>query len=199
MALIIDGYNLLNAVGIHAPRHGPHNLEGARGALLQFLVATLSEEDRARTTVVFDAGPEAPRGLPRRLVARAMTIHFAAQYDDADTLIEELIRSDSAPRNLTVVSSDHRIQRAARRRKAEAIDSEVWYARVCQKQIEHNHGGVDKPLQANSPAEVDYWIKKFKLKDSEEKIDDSPITNQGAGPFPPGYAEDLLEEEDRPS
>ncbi len=58
---------------------------------------------------------------------------------------------------------------------------------------------VDKPVQANSPAEVDYWIEKFKFKDSEEKIDDSPITNQGTGPFPPGYADDLLEEEDPPS
>ena len=42
MDLIIDGYNLLHAVGIHAPRRGPPNLEGARGALLQFLAATLS-------------------------------------------------------------------------------------------------------------------------------------------------------------
>ena len=30
MDLIIDGYNLLHAVGIHAPRRGPQNLEGAR-------------------------------------------------------------------------------------------------------------------------------------------------------------------------
>ena len=44
MDLIIDGYNLLHAVGIHAPRRGPQNLEGARGVLLQFLTAALSNE-----------------------------------------------------------------------------------------------------------------------------------------------------------
>lgn len=196
MALIIDGYNLLNAVGIHAPQHGPQNLEGARGALLQFLAATLSTEERQRTAVVFDAGPEAPRGLPRMTVDREMTIHFAAQYDDADTLIEELIRSDSAPRNLTVVSSDHRIQRAARRRKAEAIDSEVWYAQVCQAQIEQINPASDKPLGPATPGEVDYWLKKFQRENTSEMPEDSSNVNPGIGPFPPGYAEDLLDEED---
>ena len=43
------------------------------------------------------------------------------------TEIEELIRKESAPRRLTVVSSDHRVQRAARRRKA--MRSTPWSGR----------------------------------------------------------------------
>ncbi len=76
---------------------------------------------------MFDAA-DAPPGLPRTLEHRGLTVRFAAKSGSADELIEELIRADSAPRRLMVVSSDHRLQRAARRRKATAIDSDVWYA-----------------------------------------------------------------------
>ena len=88
MALIIDGYNLLNAVGILSGASGPGNLERARGALLNFLAESLPLDQRKRTAVIFDAGPEAPRGLPRIVSDREITIHFASQYDDADALIE---------------------------------------------------------------------------------------------------------------
>ena len=67
---------------------------------------------------------------------RGITVRFAAQYEEADELIEELIRADSAPRRLVVVSSDHRIQRAARRRRAKAVDSDVWYAELVRARRE---------------------------------------------------------------
>jgi hypothetical protein len=41
---------------------------------------------------------------------------FAVGMATADDLIEVLIRQASAPRHLTVVSDDHRLQKAARRR-----------------------------------------------------------------------------------
>ncbi len=199
MDLIIDGYNLLYAVGIHAPRRGPQNLEGARGVLLQFLEATLSVADRKRTAVVFDAGPEAPRGLPRKFIDREMTIHFASEYENADALIEELIRDCSSPRSLTVVSSDHRIQRAAKKRRAEAIDSEIWYARVCQKQIARTNPGAEKPLAPETPGEVELWLKKFQIDDHSNKTNEIEQSLEGNGPFPPGYADDLLDLESDPN
>ena len=51
---------------------------------------------------------------------------FAQHHDEADTLIEEMIQRHSAPKQLTVVSSDLRLQTAANRRKAVAVDSENW-------------------------------------------------------------------------
>lgn len=199
MDLIIDGYNLLYAVGIHAPRRGPQNLEGARGVLLQFLEATLSIADRKRTAVVFDAGPEAPRGLPRKFIDREMTIHFASEYEDADALIEELIRDCSSPRSLTVVSSDHRIQRAAKKRRAEAIDSEIWYARVCQNKIARTNPGAEKPLAPETPDEVELWLKKFQIDNHPNKTSEIEQSLGGTGPFPPGYADDLLDLESDPN
>ncbi|MFW5835236.1 MAG: NYN domain-containing protein, partial [Pseudomonadota bacterium] len=111
--VLIDGYNLLHATGILARGIGPGTLERARMALLGFLAASLEPEQLPRTTVVFDAADHPP-GLPREVEHRGLKVLFAAGYADADTLIEQLIRRDSAPRQLTVVSSDHRIQRPAR-------------------------------------------------------------------------------------
>lgn len=124
MALLIDGYNLLHASGIF-PDDGPPTLERARVALLDFLAERLPSKELARTTIVFDAA-QAPPGLPRALSHRGLAVRFARRGRSADELLEELIATEPDPRNLTVVSSDHRVQRAARQRGARFIDSEVW-------------------------------------------------------------------------
>ena len=201
MDLIIDGYNLLHAVGIHAARRGPQNLEGARGMLLQFLAAALSTKVLQRTTVVFDSGPNAPRGLPCTIVEQGMTVRFSAGYENADALIEELILACSAPRGLTVVSSDHRIQRAARRRRAEAIDSDLWYARIFQTKSETINLRTDKPLAPQTAEEVEQWIKKFQTDPTRKETSDDDVIDtieqdlQGIGPFPPNYADDVIDSE----
>ena len=124
MAILIDGYNLLYAAGIRAETAPPHTLERSRSALLNFVAAAVDPEELCRTTVVFDAA-NAPPGLPDRRSHRGILVLFARKHDTADALIEELIAAEDAPRRLTVVSSDHRIQRAARRRRATAIDSDA--------------------------------------------------------------------------
>ena len=129
MSLLVDGYNLIYAANIVGPGIGPRGLERARQALLNTLAAALPEAERARTVIVFDAAA-APPGLPRQLTHQGMLVRFAAGYESADELLEELIVADSAPKRLTVVSSDHRVQRAARKRRAKAIDSDVWFAEV---------------------------------------------------------------------
>jgi len=226
MSLLIDGYNLLSAVGILARGVGPGSLQRARLALLNFLAESLDPQDVPRTTVVFDAA-DPPPGLPRSVSHRGLTVRFASQYEDADTLIEELIRADSAPRRLTVVSSDHRLQRAARRRKAKSIDSDAWYARIVRRRQQRRESTPEAPAKPPVPLleeDVDYWIRQFggpsllaRLIEEESArrpaaIEEPPAeeppveqpapdkpTAEEAGqignPFPPGYAEDLLEED----
>ena len=171
MALIIDGYNLLNAAGLTERRSGKAGLRESRQALLNFLAWAIDSKELARTIVVFDAGKNAPRNLPRSVRYRGMTVKFAAQYDDADTLIEQLIRQDSAPRSLTVVSSDRRLQRAARRRRATAIDSNRWYADARQRRQSPGHDEEDDEKSAHLPLsaeEIEYWLNHFEPQDSDE-------------------------------
>ena len=114
-------------------------------------------------------------------------------------MLEDLIQAHTSPRRLTVVSSDHRVQRAARRRRARAVDSEVWYQEV---QRQHHARAAtssrsppaplasDKPTGAAgtlSSSEVEYWLRRF----------DQPLDPQAEAPadadniFPPGYGEDI--------
>ncbi len=86
MALLIDGYNVLHVAGILGQGVGPGSLQRSRLALLNFLAESLPAEELPRTTVVFDSH-DTPPGLPRVIDHRGITVQFAAQYEDADTLI----------------------------------------------------------------------------------------------------------------
>jgi hypothetical protein len=163
MTLLIDGYNLLHASGVLGRGVGPGGLERSRTALLNVLAASLPPEELKRTTVVFDAA-DAPRGLARTVDHHGMTVRFAPRDSDADTLIESLIATDSSPRRLTVVSSDHRLHRAAKRRKATPIDSDQWFAQLLRERRERqqdNPADSSKPEGPLSPGEVDFWLQQF--------------------------------------
>jgi uncharacterized protein len=125
MQILIDGYNLLHASDVFPPASAPPTLEQSRLALLDFLVEHLPAKQLPRAIVTFDA-VGAPPGLPREMNHRGLAVHFARRGGTADELLEELIAAEPDPRNLLVVSSDHRVQRAARQKGAEFVDSESW-------------------------------------------------------------------------
>jgi len=179
MAILIDGYNLLYAAGVLPAGVGPSTLERSRRALLNVLAESIEPRLIQRTTVVFDAA-EAPPGLPRKVVHRGLTVRYAANHADADTLIEELIEKDSAPRKLVVVSSDHRLHRAAKRRKAKPVDSDRWFAELIRSRQGRQRGRpptLAKPTAPASRAEVEYWLEAFEAEaffESELADEDLP-------------------------
>jgi uncharacterized protein len=196
MAILIDGYNLLHASGILGRGVGPGSLERSRNALLNFLAESLLERELAGTTVVFDAR-EAPPGLPRMTTFRGITVRFAPRGSDADAEIEELIAASHAPRRLTVVSSDHRLHRAARRRRARAIDSDRWYFDVIRQRIDRTRPKSLPGKPTGQPSEIDvrFWLRQFGLEDPEPTERNLPTPPAVDNPFPPGYAEDIDEDD----
>ena len=127
--LLIDGYNLLyatGALGVVGGRGGPKELMQARQRLLSQLAKNLTEEQRRATEIVFDSRRGDSDKADAGHSVHSMTVTFSIGYESADELLEHLIRHHSNPRRLTVVSSDQRIQRAARARKALAIDCDQW-------------------------------------------------------------------------
>jgi predicted RNA-binding protein with PIN domain len=165
MPLLIDGYNLLHASNILGRGRGSSALERSREALLNVLAASLPPEELPRTTIVFDAR-DPPWGLSRQTNHQGITVIFASREADADSLIEELIKKHSAPRKLTVVSSDHRLHRAANRRRATAIDSDRWFAELLRQRHERSHpttADTIKPEGPFSSGEVDFWLRQFGL------------------------------------
>jgi uncharacterized protein len=188
MALLIDGYNLLHVSDIFAGEGAGTELHRSRLALLQFLAAAIEPRERKQTVIVFDAAG-APPGLPRSMMHEGMTAHFARRHSDADEMIEELLEQYTAPRELVVVSSDHRVQRAARRRGADFVDSERWFADLRAKQKNRDANSAShaaKPVDDSTADDVAYWVNEF---------DGAPPDESAATPFPPGYAEDLPEDE----
>lgn len=206
---MIDGYNLLHVSGVFGTGTALTVLHRSREALLAFLAAAIEPAERKRTTIVFDAGG-APPGLPDTFSFEGILVRFAREPGNADAMLEALIEAHKSPRTLVVVSSDHRVQRAARRRRAKAVDSDRWWTELCAERRQRAAAtpkSPQKPTVVNlSAGEVDYWVQKFADVPPEEPPKKSPRTtaknksNPDAqddfeNPFPPGYGEDLLEGE----
>ena len=123
--LIIDGYNLMHAAGMARPDYGPGDLERCRHRLLVALQNRLATVAQQQATVVFDAFTAVSD--EHRLQAFAqMTVVFAPKGTDADGEIERMLRQHSVPKRVVVVSSDHRLHKAASRRRARCVDSEEF-------------------------------------------------------------------------
>ncbi|MCA9268844.1 MAG: NYN domain-containing protein [Planctomycetales bacterium] len=255
MGILIDGYNLLNATGVEGVGRGAP-LEKARRGLVHALARALTPAEAAGTVVVFDS-KFAPPGLPREESMCGITLLYAKDYDEADDLIEELIDIDRDPRRLVVVSGDHRLHRAARRRRATPVDSDVWFAQLERRSRASEPDGRASTGKASpSPEASAAWLAEFadvdvreiheelrdecsnatptgataadaasadaaaanqpppkegispELRDANDgfiraftaKRDEGHDEKEGdpSNPFPPGYGEDLLKDEEQP-
>lgn len=163
MAILIDGYNLLHATGVLSRTVGPGSVEKLHADFLDFLAARLTTSQIAQTTVVFDA--KGRRAQTRRALTYAgFQVHYSARDEDADHLLEELIDAHRDPRHLVVVSSDHFVQRAARRRGAKPVDSGPWWSELLQAWRQRQRAARPddvKPPAPLSAEEANWWLSQF--------------------------------------
>jgi predicted RNA-binding protein with PIN domain len=201
-SILIDGYNLIFQCGLEGRSRTPVSLQRARRRLIGELKVGLAEPIRRRTAIVFDA-TRLPLGesQPTRTES-GLTIIYAIDHEDADTLIELLIQKNSTPKKLIVVSSDHRLHKAASRRKSTPIDSDEWFDQITggsQKSAAH------EPIELEGKPPLDHlndvdWMAEFGI-DQQQSLDgienfDRKAKSEEApnyDPFPPGYADDLLD------
>lgn len=179
---IIDAYNLMHALGMARKRYGPRGLERTRRRFINHLKNRLTEEERERTTVVFDAH-DAPADAVLESREEGLTLIFAPPGGDADTQIEELIRRHSAPKQIQVVSSDRRLQRAARRRKGGHIVSEAYAAWLAERdpvarRRTESSAATEVPeakFTGESPElETQRWLEEFGEIPEAEKLKSDP-------------------------
>jgi predicted RNA-binding protein with PIN domain len=160
MLYLIDGYNLLHAMGVARRRMGKDGLERARQNLLGLLHGSFGDES-GNVTVIFDAA-RPPPGVPAELDYRGIHVRFAIGMAAADDLIELLIRKASVPRHLTVVSDDHRIQQAARRRRCVVSDCGD-FLQALERRRQPPAAAAEQPVKPAevSPEEARHWLNEF--------------------------------------
>lgn len=157
--LFIDGYNLLHAAGLARDTYGPGDLERARDRLLSLLCELLPEGQPEKTVLVFDA-INSPGFHGSSSVRQGITVTFPDRGVEADAVLETLIKQHSAPKGLTVVSSDHRVQRAIRRRRGTAVDSEA-FLRTRRRQAGREKGPEKPPPGPVPDREVQHWMDEL--------------------------------------
>jgi predicted RNA-binding protein with PIN domain len=113
-------------------RYAHGDLERARHRLLGMICEKLSPAEQLRCTVVFDAR-EAASHISREQKHHEVRVLFSPPEFEADDLIEQLIAQHPAPKQLVVVSGDHRLHKAARRRQAHPVDSDPFWERLQQR------------------------------------------------------------------
>ncbi|MBI5761867.1 MAG: NYN domain-containing protein [Planctomycetales bacterium] len=165
--LIIDGYNLLYAAGMGRASYGPGDLERCRRRLQNFLADKLTAAELSRASVIFDARLP-PTDAPRLQMHGPLRILFASPHGDADLFIEELLAAHSSPKQVTLVSSDHRLQKVARNRRAKHIDSEVFFDDLDHRRprgkpdaAHVSQEAAQKTADGLSETEVAYWLAMF--------------------------------------
>lgn len=180
MVLLIDAYNLLHHSDLMGRGRGPRWLQQARVRLVKKLEMHLDERLLRKTCLVFDAPAKFADG--DESIESSLEIRYATGHAEADDLIEELIASHSAPKRLSVVSSDHRIQRAAERRGATHYDADLWYDHL-----------VDRGPLLGIPWPPGALPRGSQSHEKDRCLDIDDDLNPGWGnPFPEGYGEDLL-------
>jgi len=154
---IIDGHNLLHAIS--KTEEDSHVLSDL--ALCR-IVGTYLKLTGEKSEIVFDGtGPLDKSGFDG---ISNLEVFFAGSGTDADSVIEDKIRASTAPKGLTIVSSDRRLRQAAHARRATPVKSEVFWTDV-QKQLSRKRP-VREPAakrQGLSESETKQWLEFFGL------------------------------------
>jgi predicted RNA-binding protein with PIN domain len=160
VAFLIDGYNLMHAVGLAARSLPAKAFERARERLLDWLAdATDGRGEQLR--VVFDArsAPIPSAEYPHR----GIRVCFA-YGQTADDRIEELLAIEKRPEAVTVVSNDSRVREDARRRGCRVLACQEFVDWLLDDRSDRAQPGSpepDKPGPAATPDELAAWLAAF--------------------------------------
>lgn len=160
MTFLIDGYNLMHALGYASKSMSAKRFERRRTEFLDWL-AKSSAERAAVVRIVFDAqlavSPSAEQDH------KGVRVCFAYRQT-ADDLIESLIAKEPQPANLTVVSNDHRLQAAARHRGCVSFTCEQFTDWLIDRSPEPKTAEApvpEKPEGLESAKEAEDLLKAF--------------------------------------
>ncbi len=158
MPFIIDGYNLLWAI-----RKTDRDDEPVGELYLCRTIGVYLELIGDKGQVIFDGlGPPDKSGFDN---ITGVEVAFSGREVDCDTIIKHKITASTAPRRLTVVSSDRELRDAARARRATTVKSEVFWKEVL-KQLSRRKKRFTEPdgkRRGLNESETEQWLRFFGL------------------------------------
>lgn len=168
MVLLIDGYNVLHAVG-----RGSDPTGRERDRFIG-LVARYAQIRGHQAIVIFDGGQSA---YPRKLAQVGVQVIESGYKQSADDLLCQKL-PDYPPETVLVVSSDRAITDFAESHGVYSIDSPVFYARViavvCDRDVPVQKTGgspLTKQKKWESKTEVDLLMEKACRVVHPKKVD----------------------------
>lgn len=136
---------------------------GALGELaLCRVIGTYLRLSGDKAVIVFDGtGPPDKSGFD---ATRNLEVLFAGLGTDADSVVEDKIKASTAPKGLTIVSSDRRLRQAARTRRATAVKSDVFWT-LLQRELSRKRTRPEPAAkrQGLSQSETEQWLDVFGL------------------------------------
>lgn len=167
--LLVDGYNLMYSIGYaQAGDVRPKALESGRNRLIELLAEHLGPAAN-QTCIVFDAGDDAPKGLPKFFQQRSIHLLFSSDYLSADECIQEILQVHSNTKRLVLLSSDHSVQRKGTARGATIRDSEDWMQAIellTDRMLDNDQPEEETPdISRQNPnvskSDLEEWLRKF--------------------------------------
>jgi hypothetical protein len=188
MPLIIDTYNVLHTVGVLPPDLAGIEVPGLIGLIKR------SRYRAEKTTLVCDGKPDG-QGAPRE---PSILVRYSGPGKPADDLIGQLVRASTAPRRLTVVSSDHAVQRTARKRRCRVLTSEEFLGQLAEDAdlpaLAPTNPAKPPPGQM-TPEQIDRWVKVFDIDEKLTEIESrAPV--ESSAPAANSLDEDATQSED---
>ena len=158
MMFIIDGHNLLHAI----PKVD-ESMALITDLQLCRIVDNFLKQTGNSGEIIFDGiGPPDKTGFDNM---SRLEIFFSGLNTDTDTIIEDKISASTAPKRLIIVSSDRRIRKAARARKAISLKSEEFWNNI-DKQLSKKRRKKEPEAKRSglSESETKQWLDFFGLK-----------------------------------
>lgn len=153
MPYLIDGNNVLGSLG------GPAMPGDGRTEVVRRVAAFCSARG-ARAVLVFDGAPFRPE-LGNQELGR-VSLRFAPQGQDADSVIRAIVDSAARPAEILLVTSDKALYSYARTRGASVLRAHEWNALA--------RGATPRPrrrgpaVQSEKPereTDIEGWLKRF--------------------------------------
>jgi predicted RNA-binding protein with PIN domain len=159
MPFIIDGYNLL-----HSIHKTSEDWDAVGDISLCNIISRFFKLIDEKGVIVFDG--KGPPEKSRFEDIERLEVLFTGLKTDADTVIENKIQSNSAPKALTIISSDRRIRKAARIRKAIALKSDEFWKMVCKRLSKRRKKSVEPSAKRKglTESETKQWLKFFGIE-----------------------------------